>query len=400
MPRRKMGRNANGEGTKPRLLADGRYRADITVHDPSTGEPRRAYVYGKTEAECTKKKIQRLSEDNAGIYTKPCNLTMAQWLEVWLSEYCVDVKPRTLDKYRSVVRVHLIPQFGKVKLSALSVHHIQRFYNGTLKGAAGFRKLSPKSIRDVNGVLHRALQQAVDVDYLKVNPADKCKIPRVEKTELNTMGSKQISEFLKAIHGHRYEKLYFVALFTGMRMGEILALSWDCINFDSGTIRIRRQLHQRAGGYEYGSLKNDKPRSICLAQEVLDVMKEQRAEQRRWKLLAGASWQNTENLVFTNEIGAHLCPNTVRNNLQRITDSIGIEGFRFHDLRHSYASASLSMGIDMKTLQQNMGHHTAAFTMEVYGHCTDEMQRSGASRMGRYIQEVSGLNAVETAVKG
>lgn len=303
----------------------------------------------------------------------------------------MDVKPRTLDKYRSTVRVRLLPYLGKIKLADLSTHHIQHVYNSLLRGDVGFSKLSTKSIRDTHGTFHRALQQAVELEYIKVNPSDRCRLPRIEKTDIKPMEAAQIGAFLHALKGNRYEWLFTVDLFTGLRMGEILALSWDCIDFKKGTVRVYRQLHQVKGQYFYGTLKNDKPRSLTIAPTVLEVLKEQRAQQRKWKLAAGSAWSNEENLVFTNEIGQHLSPNSIRATLHKITDSLGFERFRFHDLRHSYAVASLQAGDDLKTLQTNLGHHTAAFTMEVYGHCTDEMQQASASRMERFIHDVSGL---------
>lgn len=185
-------------------------------------------------------------------------------------------------------------------------------------------------------------------------------------------------------------------------MGEILALSWDCIDFKKGTLRVYRQLHQVKGQYIYGSLKNDKPRSLMVAQTVLEALRKHRAEQRRWRLAAGSAWMNEENLVFTDEIGRHLSPNTVRSALHRVTDQLGLEGFRFHDLRHSYAVASLQAGDDLKTLQSNLGHHTAAFTMEVYGHCTESMQQASARRMDSFINGLQkrGYRTIKGIMRG
>lgn len=390
MPR-KTTRNAQGGGTI-RQRKDGTWEGRYTVgRDPGTGKQIQKSIYGKTQKEVRQRLQQTTTAIDEGVYVAPSKLSVEQWLNTWLEDFCVDVKPRTLDKYRSTVNVLLIPHLGKIKLADLSTHHIQHVYNGFLRGADGFRQLSTKSIRDTHGTLHRALQQALELDYIKINPSDRCKLPRIEKTDIKPMETQQIGAFLHAIKGNRYERLFTVDLFTGLRMGEIFALSWDCIDFDKGTLRVYRQLHQVKGQYFYGTLKNDKPRSLTVAPSVLEVLKEQRAQQRLWKMAAGAVWENGEDLVFTDEIGRHLSPNSVRTALHRITDQIGVEGFRFHDLRHSYAVASLQAGDDLKTLQSNLGHHTAAFTMEVYGHCTEEMQQASASRMERFINGVSGL---------
>lgn len=390
MPR-KTTRNAQGGGTI-RQRKDGTWEARFTLgRDPGTGKQIQKSIYGKTQKEVRQRLQQTTTAIDEGVYVAPSKLSVEQWLNTWLEDFCVDVKPRTLDKYRSTVKVRLVPYLGRIKLCDLSTHHIQHVYNSFLRGADGFRQLSTKSIRDTHGTLHRALQQAVELDYIKINPSDRCKLPRIEKTDIRPMESQQIGAFLREIKGNRYERLFTVDLFTGLRMGEILALSWDCIDFEKGTLRVYRQLHQVKGQYFYGTLKNDKPRSLTVAPSVLEVLKEQRAQQRLWKMAAGAVWENGEDLVFTDEIGRHLSPNSVRTALHRITERIGVEGFRFHDLRHSYAVASLQAGDDLKTLQSNLGHHTAAFTMEVYGHCTEEMQQASASRMERFINGVSGL---------
>lgn len=204
------------------------------------------------------------------------------------------------------------------------------------------------------------------------------------------MNSAQISDFLRRIEGHPFELIYRIDLFTGMRMGEILGLSWDCIDWKSGVVRIYRQLHQIKGGYEFGALKNDKPRTITVAPSVLEAFRQQRARQRQWRLVAGSAWSNPDDLVFTNEIGMHVARGTVFNGYKRIVQDMGAPSLRFHDLRHSYAVASLQAGDDIKTLQHNLGHYTASFTMDVYGHCTEEMQQQSASRMEGFIKAVSG----------
>ena len=390
MPRKKTTRNAQGGGTI-RQRKDGTWEGRYTIgRDPGTGKQIQKSVYGKTQREVRQSLQQITTAIDEGVYVAPSKLSVEQWLNMWLEDYCVDVKPRTLDKYRSTVKVRLVPHLGKIKLSDLSTHHIQHVYNGFLRGADGFRQLSTKSIRDTHGTLHRALQQAVELDYIKINPSDRCRLPRIEKTDIKPMDSQQIGAFLHAIKGNRYERLFMVDLFTGLRMGEILALSWDCVDFDKGTLRVYRQLHQVKGRYIFGTLKNDKPRALTVAPSVLEVLKEQRAQQRLWKMAAGSVWENTEDLVFTNEIGGHLSPNSVRTALHRCTEIIGVEGFRFHDLRHSYAVTSLQAGDDLKTLQSNLGHHTAAFTMDVYGHVTQEMQQQSAARMERFISGITG----------
>lgn len=152
------------------------------------------------------------------------------------------------------------------------------------------------------------------------------------------------------------------------------------------------QLHQDKGskGYELVSPKNGRSRTIAAAQTVLARLQQQRRWQMQQKLLLGSDWQNPENLVFTNEFGTHLTKPTVYREYKRIVAAIGCPNARFHDLRHSYAVAAIRSGDDIKTVQGNLGHATAAFTLDVYGHVTEQMKQASAARMEQFIKSVSG----------
>lgn len=254
--------------------------------------------------------------------------------------------------------------------------------------------LSPKTIKNVHGVLHRALKQAVLNGYIRFNPADACILPRREKPKLTPLDEFQIAVFLKAIKGNRYETLFLVALFTGMRQGELLGLTWDCVCFTSGTILIDKQLqlHQEDGieAYKLVSTKNGRSRIITVAPFVMAQLKARWAQQTQQKLYAGSAWEQS-NLVFTDECGHHLIKSTVVREYKRAVSSIGRPDARFHDLRHSYAVAAIRAGDDIKTVQNNLGHATAAFTLDVYGHVTPQMQQASAARMESFISTVSTL---------
>ena len=382
-------RKESGLGTI-RKRKNGLFEGRITIgYDTETGKQKQHSVYARTKTECRKKLTAVSNEVDEDCFIAPSQMTVEAWLKEWLSEYNLNVKPRTFEKYSSVVTNNIIPHIGKYKLSDLNAHHIQRLYNGFMRGSDGMRKLSSKSIHDIHGVLHKALKKAVDLEMIRKNPTERCDLPRIETREIVPMDSKQIGDFLSAIKGDRFENLLTIDLFTGMRLGEILALSWDCIDFESGKIRIYRQLHQRGGEYTFGSLKSDKPRMLMVAPSVLEILKAQRIQQLEWRVAAGGAWSNSENLVFTDEIGRHLARNSVYQSFKRAAEQIGAPKLRFHDLRHTYATASLKAGDDLKTLQHNLGHYTAAFTMAVYGHVTEEMQQVSASRMEGFIKSIS-----------
>jgi len=163
-----------------------------------------------------------------GTYLEPQKLTCEQWLNIWETTYLTDVKPLTVASYDQLIRLHLIPIIGRVKLQALTAPEIQTMYNMLSKRD---KPLSPKSIKNLHGVLHRSLQQAVEIGYLRFNPSDACKLPRVEKHEISPLDDEQIQKFIQEIKGHKYEYVYLTTLFTGMRQGEVLGLQWKNINF-------------------------------------------------------------------------------------------------------------------------------------------------------------------------
>ena len=196
---------------------------------------------------------------------------------------------------------------------------------------------------------------------------------------------------MEAIHGHPFEVIYLTTLFTGLRRGEVCGLTWDCVDFKKGSILINKQLQKipnEPGKFQLVSTKNGKGRVITAAPFVMEILKKHRTRQNEARLKAGALWEDY-GFVFCDEIGEHLSPNTIYHNYKRIVASIGLPGARFHDLRHSYAVAAIQAGDDIKTVQSNLGHHTAAFTLDIYGHVTEEMKQASADRMQEFIKKVS-----------
>lgn len=392
-------RAAQGTGTirKKEIMRDGkkytyweaRYTAGI---DPGTGSQIQRSISAKTQKEVAQRLKAATAAIDVGTYIAPSKMTVGEWLDIWARDYLGAVKPRTVESYSIQCKNHIKPSLGAVKLEALSAHAIQGFYNELGKENDVKPGLSPKSVKNVHGVLHKALQQAVLIGYIRFNPADACTLPRVEHTEIKPLDEDGIGKFLSIIKGHRFEAVYLVTLFTGIREGEVLGLTWDCVDFDKSAVTINKQLQKTPGSRDYTlvSTKNSKGRRITPASSVMDTLRGQRRRQAEWRLRAGAVWEDS-GLVFTNELGGHLMPHTVYQNFKKLVASIGFPGTRFHDLRHSYAVAAIRSGDDIKTVQGNLGHATAAFTLDIYGHVTDQMKQDSADRMERFIKSVSNL---------
>lgn len=363
-------------------------------YDPGTGKQIQRSITGKTQKEVTQKLKAAVAAIDAGTYIAPCKMTVAEWLDIWSEQYLGSVKSSTVAAYKATIRSHLKPGLGAIRLDALDTHLVQSFYNSLGEPTSSRDAVSPKTVKNVHGVLHKALQQAVANGYIRFNATESCILPRIEKKELQPLDEAETKLFLAAVKGHQFELLYTVTLFTGMREGEALGLTWDCVDFVRGSILINKQLQKekKAGGaFLLVSLKNDTPRRITPAPWVMQLLRNRKLQQFEAKEKAGAAWSNPMNLVFTNELGGHLIPQTVVRHFKGIVTSIGRPDARFHDLRHSYAVASIRSGDDIKTVQGNLGHATASFTLDVYGHVTDQMKQASAARMEAYIKGILSL---------
>lgn len=375
---------------KEYIYWEARYSAG---NDPGTGKQIQRSISGKTQKEVAQKLKAATAAIDAGTYTAPSKMTVGEWLDIWTRDYLGGVKPFTVRSYTDQIKNHIKPALGAVKLEALNTHTIQGFYNGLGAEKDGKPGLSPKTVKNIHGVLHKALQQAVAVGYIRFNPAEYCTLPRVIKKDLAPLDEVQSKAFLQAIRGQRFETLFTVTLFTGLREGEALGLTWDCVDFAKGTILVNKQLQRekkKNGAYVFAPLKNDKVRMITPAPWAMQVLRTQRAKQSEQRLKAGPLWEDS-GLVFTNEIGHHLAIHTVYKDFKKVAAAIGRPDARFHDLRHSYAVAAIRAGDDIKTVQGNLGHATAAFTLDVYGHVTDQMKQASAARMEGYIKDVLNL---------
>ena len=394
MPQSKKSTSGMGSIRKVTKVVKGKeytyYEARYTEgFDPRTGKQIQRSISDKSKKVVAQKLKAALAAIDAGTYKAPCKMTVAQWLDIWVAEYLNSVKPLTKHNYNKQVQKHLKPALGAARLETLDTHTIQRFYNSLI--ASG---LSPKTVKNVHGILHCALQQAIACDYIYRNPADACKLPKVTKPEIKPLEPEEIARLLKEAEQDDYCNLFIVAMFTGMRQGELLGLAWECVDFKSGIITVKQQLQCKDGNYFLETPKSGKNRTILPAPIVMDALRNQLQRQQKEQAQAGKMWDNQFNLVFTDALGKYLVRRTVVKHFKKISQRAGIsDDARFHDLRHSFAVSSLYAGDDIKTVQANLGHATAQFTLDVYGHVTQKMRQDSANRMQKFYEQLSSENA-------
>ncbi len=267
-------KGASGGGNI-RKRADGRWEARYTTgFDPITGKQVQRSTYGKTQKEVRQKLAQITAEMDAGTYRAPTQTTVGQWMDTYLDTYAKRaVKTSTLTLYQSYVREHITPCLGNIRLDALDTPTIQKFYNQRMDE----RDLSPKTVKNLHGILHKGLSQAVKIGLLRFNPAEACDLPRGGRKPLAPLEGENLAAFLEAIKGAHHETLYMVTIFTGLRKGEVLGLTWDCVDMVRNNLIINKQLQQRSGTpAQLVETKNSKIRVIKTTPTVMALLQAHR----------------------------------------------------------------------------------------------------------------------------
>lgn len=363
-------RRANGEGTKVYVRKDGRPECKYTVQ--TVNGPRRKTLTGKRgeSKEDLAARLRRILVSREGaILDDPENLSVAEYLERWLDDSVRDnVTHRTESNYRLMVRRHIVPAFGHVKLARLTPARIQGLY----------RHLQDEGLhataRYVHSTLHRALGQAMRWGMVDRNPAALVTPPRQEKSEVTALTREETEKLLRAAResGDRLEALYVLAIHTGMRQGELLGLRWSDIDLrgPEPSLRVARQL-QRArggGGFVFTSTKTKKGRHVALGPTVVAALRRHWTGQAQEKLAAGPLYGD-QDLVFASLSGTPLeASNMVRRSFKPLLRRAGLPHVRFHDLRHTCATLLFGAGRHPKDVQLLLGHANVSMTLDTYSH--------------------------------
>src|SRR5215217_8237036 len=373
-------RRGNGEGSI-RKRKDGRWEARYSV--PTPDGPKQKTVYGKTRKVVSEKLTEAMAGRDKGLVYDAGKLTVGEFLERWLEDVVkLSSSHRTYSTHAQEVHDHVAPTLGRIKLRGLRKAHIDRLYREKLNS-----ELSPSTVRRVHAVLHRALEEAVKGDLLPRNPAAHANRPKVRQDEIEPLDASQATAFLEAAKGDRFEALYALCLMCGLRQGEALALRWQDIDLDGGTLRVSRQLQRvrGGGGLRFSEPKNASRRTVGLPKRAVSALKSHRKRQLEQKLRAGPLYQDG-GLVFASGQGKPLdAQNVVNRYYKPLLKRAGLPPIRFHDLRHSCLSLLAQRGEPIRDLQALAGHATAAFTLQRYTHHYDASARRTADAMGAIL---------------
>ena len=336
---------------------------------------------------------QRLTERDAGIAVKPAQQTLNEYLDRWLETAVKPkVRPKTWMGYRSLLHNHIRPALGARPLARIKPLEVQQAFQDMID-----RGLSARTIEYTRMVLRQAFKQAIQWRLLTFNPCDGVQIPRRQRREMQALSPEQARRFLVVARGTRYGMLFELAITTGLRPSEYLALKWEDIDFERGTLSVVRSLDAMpGGGYRLEETKTRNSRRVVkLLPGVLRALLEHRQAQQRLREEAGERW-NEQGFVFTNAEGGPLDGHNLSSrHLRRILKEAGLPQIRLYDLRHTAATLALSAGVPVKVVSEMLGHSSVALTLDVYSHVLPHMQEDAARRMAALLEDSGGHLAAE-----
>jgi integrase len=355
--------------------------------DPATGKRHRINITIKGDRKAAEKELRRLLKmADDGAHVDPARISVREWLTRWLAAVREEVAPKTHERYAEIVSHYLAPALGNLQLAKLAPVHIQKCYSDLAEGGRRDGKpggLSPRTRRQIHAVLSGSLTRAVELQLIARNPAEvfKKRQPRVERKEMTALTVEQSQQLLAALrHSHVYWPT-LLALTTGMRRGEVLALRWKNVDDNSGTVRVVESLEQTKAGLRFKPPKNGKTRTITLPAFAIEELRRLKREQAE-RLLALGVRQTGDTLLCARADGEPRQPRSLTHEFTVMVRRIeSLPRLRFHDLRHSHATQLLAAGLHPKIAQDRLGHSTITTTMDIYSHVTAQMQDNAAAKI-------------------
>jgi integrase len=362
----------------------------ISVPDPVTGERRQRSKGGfRTKRECQEALNEALARLREGTFVRSSPLGLSAFLvDEWLPAVRPPrVRPSTWASYRMAVERHIVPALGGVLLQGLTPGHLTAFYRTLLDGGRRDRRggLAPKSVRNIHGVLHAALRDAVRWGYLARNVAAVADLPRGMAPEMRVWSPEQLRAFLDQVRGDPLYAAWLLLATTGMRRGEVAGLRWVDVDLDAGRVSPRRP--RVVVDYEVvvSEPKTAKGRrSLALDPATVAALREHCTRQLEQRLAVGPRWQDS-GLVFTWPDGRPIHPERFTRWFEQHARAAGLPKIRLHDVRHSYATAALAAGVPAKVVSERLGHATIAITMDTYSHVLPALDAQAAGTVARLI---------------
>ena len=372
----------NGEGTL-RKRTDGRWEARVVIGYDENNLPRTKNVTAVNKEKCLEK-LEKLKQEIGMVQPDKIKAEMefGKWMDFWYQQYSkITLRPTTQSEYESLIYKHIIPEIGKIQLDKLTQNDLQQFYSRLKSNGRKIRTdvygkgLSDRMVRACHILCQKSLEKSVEEKLIRTNPATDCKLPPKKSKEMKVLTREEMQRFMAQAKYDGYFELFILELCTGMRRGEILGLQWDDLNMQTGELKISRQVVLLNGKIHITEPKTKASvRTIILPEDIVKML-------ARYKETTNSKW------MFPSPVKDDIPrnPSAVRKILARTLKKAGCKHIRFHDLRHTFATTALANGMDIKTLSAIIGHNSAATTLNIYTHITDEMQRNAAEKIGQSL---------------
>ena len=380
-------RRPSGDGMV-RKREDGRWEGRIVVGHKANGDSIFRYIYADTQKELTAKLRQNIDAYQGIDLTEDSRMSLSEWLDTWLEQMALTLRPGTLEHYRSDLNHHIKPYLGQKRLTQLTSADLRELYRALEdRGRARPRPgqspgLSPTTVHSIHTTLHQALQAAVEQRMIPDNPAMRAEPPKIIHRAMNILTEEQMERFLAETNRDIvWRDFFYTELTTGLRLGEICGLMWSDFDERKGTLRVCRTLRKEKGGrLVAGDTKTYAgTRTILLPSRTAERLADR-------KKRSYSPW------IFPNPLQpeAPLNPSTAYRQLKKFLADAGLPDLRFHDLRHTFATHALASGVDAKTLSGILGHTKASFTLDTYTHTTGDLQKRAAEIIGGFLTDYLG----------
>jgi integrase len=356
-----------------RERSPGHWAIVIDLNDPTTGRRRRKWHSFKgTKREAQVECARLITEMDAGAYVEHDRKSLNQFLDSWERDWmATKVSPKTAERYSELLRLHVRPALGDKRMQAIRAEDLNRLY------AQLHERLAPRTVKHVHRLMHRIFGHAYKWRAIKHNVIALVDSPKVPLNEAAVLQAAEIPQMFAALRGDAFYPIAVLALGTGMRRGELLALRWQDVDLDGGSLKVERSLEETGGGLRFKAPKSARGRRIIsLAPAVISELRAHWRAQQEQRLALGLGKAPAEALVFAKYDGAPFSPDRLSGDFVRATNGAGLPHVSLHTLRHTHASQLIAAGVDILTISRRLGHHSAALTLTVYGHLISSQDRA------------------------
>jgi len=372
-------KRGNGEGSIVRVK-ENQWRGAVVIGRDLNGNLKRKWFTGKTRKEVADKMHSILALISTGDYIEPSKTSFGEWLDVWLSEYKKNVlKPTTYDSYETNIKCHLKPGLGHISLKDLKTFDIQRFVNSKYENGC-----STALIRKLKNIIHGSLKQAIVNQLVTKNVSEGVILPTHKQKEIRVFTKEEEKAFIEALKGDRLEVAFKLDMVSGLRIGELLGLTWDCVDLENGIINIKQSLirvKDRSKNSENKNLyyventtktKSGK-RKVPIPKSAV-AMLERYKKLQEWEKRTAEGLYEDNNLLFCTALGNRIIPKNADRSFKRVAEKAGITGASIHSIRHTYATRLFEKGIAPKTVSELLGHKNVSHTLDVYTHVLPDVK--------------------------